>query len=97
MDIEFLVQYLVLLHTHKYPELLIFTDNVRLIKTLADTGIIDDITAYLLRRAYLIYRALGHKLSLKEKHAKVKKEYFFELRQQVINIWEQFILPTTNT
>ncbi|QTA77897.1 Bifunctional glutamine synthetase adenylyltransferase/adenylyl-removing enzyme [Desulfonema limicola] len=91
VDIEFLVQYLVLLHAHNYPELLEWTDNVRLIKTLADTGIIDDITAYLLRKAYLIYRAAGHKQSLKEKHGKVKKEQFSELRKKVIDIWEQFI------
>jgi len=91
VDIEFLVQYLVLLHAHKYPELLIWTDNVRLIRTFADTGIIDDVTAYSLRRAYLIYRAVGHKLSLREKHARVKKEHFFELRKQVIDAWKQFI------
>ncbi|MDM8535268.1 bifunctional [glutamate--ammonia ligase]-adenylyl-L-tyrosine phosphorylase/[glutamate--ammonia-ligase] adenylyltransferase [Desulfobacterales bacterium HSG17] len=91
VDIEFLVQYLVLLHANKYPKLLTWTDNVRLIKTLADAGIINDITAYTLRRAYLIYRATGHKLSLKEKHGHVKKEHFFELRKQVINAWKQFI------
>ena len=64
VDIEFLVQYLVLLKSHEYPELLKWTDNVRLLQTLIETGVMDEYTAHLLKHAYLIYRAAAHQLSL---------------------------------
>ncbi len=96
VDIEFLVQYLVLLKSHEYPELAKWTDNVRLIGTLAKTGIIDDITAYFLRKAYLTYRTVGHRLSLRKKPAKVPESQFRSLREKVKEIWETFMYNLTS-
>ena len=42
VDIEFLVQYLVLLESRVYPQLLQWTDNVRLLQTLIEGGVMDD-------------------------------------------------------
>ncbi len=67
VDIEFLVQYLVLLYSHKYAGLLKWTDNVRLLQALIETGAMDEYTAHILKHAYLIYRAAAHQLSLQEK------------------------------
>jgi glutamate-ammonia-ligase adenylyltransferase len=86
VDIEFLVQYLVLLHSHKHAELLRWTDNVRLIQTLIETGVIDEYTAHVLKHAYLIYRAAAHQLSLQEKPAKVPKTKFDRLRKRIKEI-----------
>lgn len=86
VDIEFLVQYLVLLNSHKQPELLWWTDNVRLIQTLIETGVIDEYTAHVLKHAYLIYRAAAHQLSLQEKPARVSQEKFYRLRKSVTGI-----------
>jgi glutamate-ammonia-ligase adenylyltransferase len=58
VDIEFLVQYLVLQHAANHPEITRWTDNVRLLQALAETGIVDGTTAYRLRQAYLIFRAV---------------------------------------
>jgi glutamate-ammonia-ligase adenylyltransferase len=91
VDIEFLVQYLVLLNAHKYPDLVRWTDNVRLIGTLANAGIIDDITAYILRKAYLTYRIVGHRLSLREQAAAVPEERFRLLREKIEELWEVFM------
>ncbi|QTA92765.1 bifunctional [glutamate--ammonia ligase]-adenylyl-L-tyrosine phosphorylase/[glutamate--ammonia-ligase] adenylyltransferase [Desulfonema magnum] len=91
VDIEFLVQYLVLLKSHEHPELLEWTDNVRLIGTLAKTGIIDDITAYFLRKAYLTYRTVGHRLSLRKRPAKVPESQFRELREKVKEIYGKIL------
>jgi len=91
VDIEFLVQYLVLLNSHKYPELLTWTDNVRLIQTLAETKVIDEYTAYLLRHAYLIFRAAAHKLSLQEKPARVPEDKFQKLQEKTGKIWKAFM------
>jgi len=90
VDIEFLVQYLVLLKSHEYPALLQWTDNVRLLQTLIRTRIMDEYTAHVLKHAYLIYRAAAHQLSLQEKPAKVPEEKFNRLRQRVERIWQLF-------
>lgn len=91
VDIEFLVQYLVLLKSHAYPALLQWTDNVRLIQTLIATGAIDEYTAHILKHAYLIYRASAHQASLQEKPARVPEEKFSHLRKRVAKIWSAFL------
>jgi glutamate-ammonia-ligase adenylyltransferase len=88
VDIEFLVQYLVLLNAHRYPELLDWTDNVRLLQTLIETGVMDEYTAHVLKHAYLIYRAAAHQLSLQEKPAKVSGDKFERLSRRVSEIWQ---------
>jgi len=90
VDIEFLVQYLVLLNSHKYAGLLKWTDNVRLIQSLIETGTLDEITAHVLKHAYLIYRAAAHQLSLQEKPAKVPREKFDRLQRRVEEIWQSY-------
>jgi glutamate-ammonia-ligase adenylyltransferase len=91
VDIEFLVQYLVLLNANEYAELLQWTDNVRLLETLAKTGIINRDTALLLKDAYLIYRSSTHRLNLQEKPAKVDRQRFHDLRENVKMIWRDLI------
>jgi glutamate-ammonia-ligase adenylyltransferase len=93
VDIEFLVQYLVLLHSHKYAGLLKWTDNVRLIQALIETGAMNEYTAHILKHAYLIYRAAAHQLSLQEKPAKVPRKEFNHLQQRVQEIWQSFFRP----
>jgi len=90
VDIEFLVQYLVLLNSHRHPGLLKWTDNVRLLQTLIETGVMNEYTAHLLKHAYLIYRAAAHQLSLQEKPAKVPRGKFDLLQQNVQEIWQTF-------
>ncbi len=90
VDIEFLVQYLVLSHACDHEELLAWTDNVRLIHTLYETGVIQEFDAHILKHAYLIYRAVAHKLSLQEKPAQVAAERFQLLRRRVEQIWKAF-------
>ncbi len=90
VDIEFLVQYLVLLNSHQYDGLLKWTDNVRLIQSLIETGTMDEITAHVLKHAYLIYRAAAHQLNLQEKPAKVPREKFFHLQERVVEIWQSY-------
>ncbi len=89
VDIEFLVQYLVLLNSHRHPDLLQWTDNVRLLQTLIGTGIMDEFTAHLLKHAYLIYRAAAHQLSLQEKPAIVPRQKFEHLQKRVAEIWQK--------
>jgi glutamate-ammonia-ligase adenylyltransferase len=91
VDIEFLVQYLVLSNARRYPALLDWTDNVRLLQALTETGLIDELTAYRLRRAYLVYRAVIHRCNLQEKAAQISSKRFEDLKQWVQKIWEYFL------
>ncbi len=88
VDIEFLVQYLVLLKSSGHIELTKWTDNVRILQTLAETKIIDGDTAHFLKEAYLTYRLTAHRLSLQEKAAKVEDSRFIEIRERVKKIWD---------
>ena len=88
VDIEFLVQYLVLLNASEYSELTRWTDTVRLLETLNQTGIIDADIALVLKEAYLTYRADVHQLNLQEKPAKVPENKFRDLREKVEKIWD---------
>ena len=89
VDIEFLVQYLVLLRSCEYRELLKWTDIVRLLETLKKTGIINDRVAHILKVAYLTYRSSVHQLSLQEKPAKVPENKFRGMRESVGQIWKE--------
>ena len=91
VDIEFLVQYLVLLKSCEYVELLTWTDNVRILETLTETGILEKHMANLLKEAYLTYRAEVHKLSLQEKPAKAPASQFRSLWGNVAEIWNAFM------
>ena len=91
VDIEFLVQYLVLLKANTYPHLVRWSDNVRQLQALAENGIIDENTAYFLRHAYLVYRATTHRLNLREQPARVPGERFKDLSHNVRTIWRQYL------
>jgi len=92
VDIEFLVQYLVLLKSHEYAALLQWTDNVRLLQTLIETGILADYQAHFLKEAYLTYRAVVHRLSLQQRPAVVSEGRFRSLREKVAAIWKHYML-----
>ena len=91
VDIEFLIQYLILLHAYRFPELVTYSDNVRQIRSLEESGILDETTAYLLRRAYLIYRATAHRLNLKEQSSTLPGDTYSGLRRRVSDVWDRYM------
>lgn len=64
VDIEFMVQYLVLAHSTTHPDLLTWTDNVRLLETLAAENILEPEQSDALKQAYIAYRSLAHTRAL---------------------------------
>jgi len=88
VDIEFLVQYLVLVHGHEYPVLSRWTDKVRLLETLASLGLISSKEAKVLHEAYLSYRAAVHYTWLGGKL--VSFESLNAYRESVVDIWNRF-------
>jgi len=91
VDIEFLVQYLVLLKSCEYKELLKWTDIVRLLETLKETRIINDPVAHILKVAYLTYRSAVHQFSLQEKPAKAPETKFRGMRENVSQTWKDIM------
>ena len=91
IDIEFLVQYLTLLHAVHNDEFARWTDNVRLLGTLNKTRVLDNETANQLRGAYLAYRSEIHRLSLQEKKAFVPEDRFDGVQHKIKEIWDRFL------
>jgi glutamate-ammonia-ligase adenylyltransferase len=91
IDIEFLVQYIILLAAHRYPRILKWTDNVRQIQELAEAKIIGDDMAHRLRMAYLTYRSMAHRLSLQEKPPIVPAEQMKSFRRTIIRFWNRVL------
>ncbi|MEW6259593.1 MAG: bifunctional [glutamate--ammonia ligase]-adenylyl-L-tyrosine phosphorylase/[glutamate--ammonia-ligase] adenylyltransferase [Thermodesulfobacteriota bacterium] len=89
IDIEFIVQYLLLLGSFRDNRLLEWTDNVRQLTTLIEAGIMAENHAYFLKEAYLTYRATMHKLSLQEKMPVVEAKRFESIRKGVLMIWRK--------
>jgi glutamate-ammonia-ligase adenylyltransferase len=60
-DIEFIVQFGVLAEAQNFPDLTVFTDNVRLLEGLKAHGFISEAEGAILTDAYCAYRDVGHK------------------------------------
>ncbi|MCG9697561.1 bifunctional [glutamate--ammonia ligase]-adenylyl-L-tyrosine phosphorylase/[glutamate--ammonia-ligase] adenylyltransferase [Shewanella sp. Isolate11] len=90
-DIEFIAQYLVLANTHEYPELAIWSDNVRIFEVLSELELITDIRAQYLTQAYCYLRDESHHLTLQQANTTLPLEQVAEHAQRVLDIYE-FIL-----
>ena len=91
VDIEFVVQYLVLAHAGEHAELTIWSDVIRLLEALEQTGLIAANEAKMLSRAYLDYRSATHSLGLQGRAAETDAAEFEAQRQQVKQITEALL------
>lgn len=89
-DIEFLVQYLVLNHSHAHSELIEFTDNIRQMDALVASGILDAEVAARLQDIYRQYRQHQHHLVLNEQPAVVAANRFATERDYVSAAWDRY-------
>lgn len=90
-DIEFLVQYGVLLQAASFPQLVRHTDNIRLLDDLSATGWISADEARLLADAYRAFRSRQHRLSLQEEPGRVAATEFVEQRAFVSEMWQRLM------
>ncbi len=93
VDIEFLVQYYVLGYAHQYPDLLTWTDNIRILDTLADTGLLETAETEQLKDAYRAYRGHTHRMALQEQKVLAPEGEFDEHLTLVKRIWDQVLGP----
>jgi len=66
IDVEFIVQFLVLGHSHAHPELTGNLGNLALLKIAAGLGLVPEALAERVREAYRTYRKLQHGLRLND-------------------------------
>jgi len=90
VDIEFMVQYGVLAYSQQYPQLLKWTDNIRLLAALAETEVMSEADAGFLAETYQGYRNRLHRLKLQESLAVVDKEDFADQSEGVKRIWSDW-------
>lgn len=93
VDIEFLCQYAVLALAHQTPALLTYSDNIRILESLTESGHLPAQEAERLREAYLAYRSATHRAALTGEKALGDGEVFREHRETVIALWQRFLEP----
>jgi glutamate-ammonia-ligase adenylyltransferase len=87
VDVEFIVQYLVLGHSHAHPELTGNKGNIALLKMAADAGLIPGELAETVRNAYRDYRRMQHGLRLNGTKARVAPEEVGDRVTAVRELW----------
>lgn len=90
-DLEFFVQFLVLAYSSDYPEMSVWTDNVRILETAAGTGIITEDAALEMKRIYLAYRTEVHKRDLLGLDHETGESVYSGMRAFVVKMWEKYI------
>ena len=93
VDIEFLVQYCVLAYGSRYPQLLEYTDNIRILEAVEQVGLLPQEDTELLREAYKAYRSAGHRLSLQDQSSVIADSGMGDYRAAVSRIWGQLMEP----
>ena len=92
-DIEFMVQYSVLRWAHEYPDLLDFTDNIRLLEGLSRNRLLGGAMADELADAYRTFRAAYHRNALQDQPGLVADDQLTDERRRVAEIWRDLMEP----
>ena len=92
VDIEFMVQYGVLAWAHEKPDLLEYTDNIRILEALARSDLMSKADVKILNEAYRTFRAKLHKMALQEQPGLVDIEEYRELSTAVQRIWQDWLV-----
>jgi len=89
VDIEFMVQYAALAWSHDHPQLLTYTDNIRILDGLREQRLLpaDDVAA--LQEAYKALRSVAHRLALQKQPGKVAGDQLVGERRTVMRIWQE--------
>lgn len=86
-DIEFIAQYLVLANAHQYPELSIWSDNVRIFGVLAELELLPMMSAQHLTQSYCWLRDENHRLTLQQKLGQLPYAEVAEHAERMLSIY----------
>lgn len=88
-DIEFLAQYWALRWAREYPPVVMFSDTIRQLESVASADLVPQATVDVLTGAYRAYRSRSHHLSLAGAAAVVPATEFVAERAAVTRIWNE--------
>lgn len=88
-DLEFLVQYWMLKWADRHPEIVIFSDNIRQLESLASGNLVSQQRVDFLVNTYRSYRERLHHLSLNGAKNIIDASEFVAERRGVIEIWDE--------
>jgi glutamate-ammonia-ligase adenylyltransferase len=88
-DIEFLAQYWALLWAKDYPPVVLFSDTIRQLESVASADLVPQATVDVLTAAYRAFRGRSHHLSLAGAGAVVPDIEFVVERAAVTHIWNE--------
>ncbi|REG82861.1 bifunctional [glutamate--ammonia ligase]-adenylyl-L-tyrosine phosphorylase/[glutamate--ammonia-ligase] adenylyltransferase [Marinomonas pollencensis] len=91
IDIEFMVQYLVLAWSSRYPELMAYSDNVRQLEAAAKVGLLSAEKAEKMIDTYTLYRSYSHRLTLQKQGRVVLGDALITNQSLVNRYWDEFI------
>jgi glutamate-ammonia-ligase adenylyltransferase len=91
-DLEFLVQYWMLKWADRYREIVIFSDNIRQLESLASGNLVPQERVDFLVDTYRRYRERLHRLSLAGEGNVVADTEFVAERKGVVDIWAEVML-----
>ena len=86
IDLEFIVQFLVLAHAYRFPELVEYSDNIRQLEAIAATGVLPHESVEQLMTIYRQFRNYNHRESLTGQA--VNKADVQAARQVVRQVWQ---------
>lgn len=92
VDIEFMMQYLVLGYAHQYPDLLEFSDNMRILEAVERNQLLSQQQVADLMDAYKTYRSKYHRMSLQNEKPLVEATCYPQQRDNVSKIWQQLMI-----
>ena len=96
VDIEFMVQYAVLAWAYEHPDIVTYTDNIRILERLAQAGKLNAQQAQQLTSAYKAFRAKSHQLALQQQPNLVDPSLLAEERAVVVSLWQQLLGPASS-
>ena len=94
IDVEFLIQYLVLGHSHQYQALTENLGNIALLRIASELGLIPSDLALQCGDAYRLMRRLQHRQRLNGQPSRVPVEQVESAREPVMRLW-RFVFGTT--
>jgi glutamate-ammonia-ligase adenylyltransferase len=92
VDIEFMVQYLVLRWANEHPDIIEWTDNIRLLEKLSEHQLMSGVQAEDLTSAYRAFRAVYHRKALQEQESLVADDVLLAEQSRVKAIWQELML-----
>ena len=96
VDIEFIVQFLVLAYSHKFPQLICNLGNIALLRIAGEVSLIQGQTARQVGDAYRLLRARQHRLRLdgaeKTRVDLASEPKLIEAKDSVLALWQEIFL-----